>query len=53
MTTLSTSHADNTNQTSEVFETSEVFSQNNRKFIRSGAWHATAVQFPKYATLQS
>jgi hypothetical protein len=41
---LSTSHADNADQTSEVFETSEVFKQNNRIFIRRGAWHAPAVQ---------
>lgn len=43
---FSTSHSpDNTNQTSEAFETSEVFILHcNRKFTRRGAWHASAVQ---------
>jgi len=35
---------DHTNQTSEVFETSEVFNANHN-FIRRGAWHAPAVQY--------
>jgi hypothetical protein len=42
---LNTSYADTTNQTSEVYETSEVFTQTNSKFIRRGEWHAPAVQY--------
>ena len=37
-------YADNSDQTSEVFETSEVFTPNHN-FTRRGAWHAPSVRY--------